>query len=277
MLFFSGWVLLGATAHTAKDTGSQLIINKFFGTIINSSFGIATSISIFIRILSNNIIQSATPQIISSSSKVDSQRGIQLVTYLSKYSFFLLFITTLPFLLETEIIIRYWLGNVPIYAVVFCKLMLFTGLIDSLSSSFSAFISASDKIKWFQISSSFVMCGGLLFSFFLFKLGYSPQFISIVYIVTSLLNLIITLFLMNKYLRFNIYYLFQKSYSKVFIVFATTFPLFFVLPNLEITEFRIIYVVIISTIWSISSIFIFGLELGERKSISNYILNFRKS
>ncbi len=276
MFFFSTWVLLGATAQTAKDTGSQLVLNKFFGTVVNSSFGIAASISIFVRILSNNIVQAATPQIISSSSSVNSQRGLQLVTYLSKYSFFLLFITTLPFLLETELVIKYWLGDVPIYAVVFCKLMLFIGLIDSLSSSFSAFISSSEKIKWFQITTSSVLIFGLLFSYLLFKMGYPPQYISLIYIGTSIFNLFIVLLLMKKLLKFNIHFLFKVSYSRVIKVLATTSPIFILIPKIAIIEFRFIYVAIISGIWSISSIYFFGLESNERKSISNFVIHFFK-
>lgn len=47
MVAFSDWIVIGAAAYVGKDTGAQLIINAFFGTILKAAFGIANLLNSF--------------------------------------------------------------------------------------------------------------------------------------------------------------------------------------------------------------------------------------
>ncbi len=81
MIAFSSWTMIGAAAQVGKDTGSQLIINIFFGSIINAAFGIANSLNSFVKYFASNLGQAAIPQITKSYSGGDYDRTKILVTY----------------------------------------------------------------------------------------------------------------------------------------------------------------------------------------------------
>lgn len=271
MAYFSGWILFGAAAQVGKDTGSQLVINRFFGTILNSAFGIANGVNMFVKVFSNNLVQAAVPQIVKSSNHGDKNRSRQLVTYLSKYSFFLMYFLTLPIILETEFIIKLWLGTVPTYTVSFCRLMLINGLIDSLLSSTPAAIHASGKIKWFQLIMSTVMVISLPVSYFMFVLGFNPSALFIVYISTSIVNLIIGIYLLKKILNFDIVFLVKYSFVKIFIVIVSTIPLFIITYCFKLLTLEIIFFMIITQLWVLTTIYFFGLDSSEKATLHLFI------
>jgi O-antigen/teichoic acid export membrane protein len=275
MASFSGWILFGATAQVGKDTGSQLVLNKFFGSIVNTSFGIASNINVFVKIFANNLVQSAVPQIVNSIAIGDSIRNKQLVTYLSKYSFFLMYVLALPILLECNFLIKLWLGSVPDYTILFCRLMLVNGLIDSLLSSTPAAIHASGKIKLFQILMSTITIISLPIVYFLFKLGYPPYILLAGYLSSSVLNLFVGLFLLQKILYFDIYYLLKHSYLRVMYVVFLTLPLFFLINIFESSIIRFVGLTFGTFVYVIFVIILVGLTKNEKNYLFDFIYRFK--
>lgn len=198
MLSFSGWTSLGAAAYVGRDTGSQLIINSFYGTVINGSFGIATSLNNFIRVFANGFGQVAVPSIVKTESQGNTVAMLNMVSVVSRYSFFIYVLCSLPFMLETELFIRTWLGSVPDLSLVFVRLLILNGLISSVLSSVPTAVQATGKIKWFQIILSGLSLMGLPISIALFSFGASPEYLLWVYILISILNSLLNLLLVRK-------------------------------------------------------------------------------
>lgn len=68
MFSFSGWILFGACSSVGKTQGSAIIINYFFGTIVNAAFAVANQVENFILMFSRMLNQAAVPQITKSFS-----------------------------------------------------------------------------------------------------------------------------------------------------------------------------------------------------------------
>ena len=166
--------MLGAAASVGKTQGAALIINSFFGTILNAAWGIANQVSILISMFSQNLSQAAIPQITKNYSGGNTDRSSELVFHISRYSFFLMLIPALPILLETDYILKLWLTDVPEYASIFIKLMIVYALIETMNAGVPALIQASGKIKWFQIINSIILLLSLPVAYFLFALGFPP-------------------------------------------------------------------------------------------------------
>lgn len=272
MIAFSGWTMIGAAAQVGKDTGSQLIINVFFGTILNAAFGIANRLNSFVKFFASNLGQAAIPQITKSYSGGDHDRTKQLVTYISKYSFFLMYLPALPLILETRFVLKLWLGEVPEYSVEFCRLMLFNGLIDSFMAGVPAAAQASGRIKWFQLSMSVIMLLSLLVSYWLFKLGLPPFSIIIAYISSSAMNVFVSIYLLKRILNFDVHYLIFNSYLKIIFVFLATLPLYYISRLMETSLMTFILISISSVIWLLVVIYKLGLEQKEKEVIFSYLL-----
>jgi len=274
MIAFSGWTMIGAAASVGKATGSQLVINAFFGTLLNAAFGIANRLNTFVMMFSRNLGQAAIPQIVKSHSSGNHDRTLMLVAYISKYTFLLMLIPSLPILLETEFLLKLWLGDIPEYTIAFSRLMIINGLIESLSSGTPAAIQATGKIKWFQIILSTIMLLSLPIAYLLFKMGFPPFYIQVVYITSSILNLFVSLILMKKIINFNIMYLLKVSYFRITLVTASILPFFWIVNLFEPSMFRLIITSVITISWTLLMSYLIGFDIRERTKINSYLLNF---
>jgi O-antigen/teichoic acid export membrane protein len=169
MAFFSGWTMLGAAAVASELQFSILLINMFFGTIVNAGFAVAVSVNSIVRTFSQSLNQSVIPQITKSYSAGETERTMDLVVFTSKYSFFLILFPSIPLLLETDVILKLWLNNVPVGTSLFVKLFIISAIISSMYAGIPAIVQATGKIKYFQIILSSLSLIGIPISYFLFK------------------------------------------------------------------------------------------------------------
>jgi len=264
MIAYSSWIMIGAAASVGKSTGSQLIINAFFGTILNAAFGIANRLNTFVLMFSRNLGQAAIPQIIKSFSGGDKDRTFKLVAYVSKYSFLLILIPSLPILLETKYLLVLWLGEIPEYTVAFSRLMIINGLIDSLSSGVSSAVQATGKIKWYQIIMSGINLLSLPLAYFLFKLGYPPFYIQVVYISIAIFSIVIRLIVLKKIINFDIAYLVKTSYMHISFVFISILPFFWIVNLFEPSFYRFFSISFVSLLWLFLMIYLVGMESKEK-------------
>jgi len=271
MISFSGWIMLGAGANVGKTEGAALIINSFFGTVLNASFGIANQVNALITMVSGNLSQAAIPQIIKNFSGGNMDRSTKLTIYISKYSFFLLLLPSLPILLETDFILKYWLKDVPIYSSIFIQLMIVYALIESLNAGVPALIQATGKIKWFQIINSIILLASLPISYFLFLEKFSPPAILVVFIIARAFTIISTLFLLKKIIKFDIMELITKVYFKVLIVVLVLAPLFLLDHQFKMSIARFVIFSFVSLFLYFFVVFFGGLEKFEQKRIMSLL------
>lgn len=276
MIGYSGWIMIGAAAQVGKQTGTPVLINYFFGTILNAAFGIANQLNRFLMMFVQSLGEAAIPQIIKSFSGGDHTRTLNLVAYISKYSFFLLLLPGLPILLETNFLIRLWIGEIPEYTITFCKLMIVNILLETLNSGIPAAIQATGKIKWFQIINSTILLLGLPTTFLLFRFGFSPYYSVIVYIIISILNIFINLLLLKRIINFNVKYLLKTSYFRAGLVFLFILPLFFIVPIFPEGILRFAITSFVSFFYYIVIIYILGFDKKERKLIYEVICSLRQ-
>ncbi len=264
MLSFSGWVTIGGIAAIGKIQGSALIINAFFGTVLNAGFGIAKQVNGVVSAFSRNLGQAAIPQITKSFSSGNTNRSVTLAAHISKYTCFLMLIPSLPILLETDFLIKVWLDVVPPYTVIFCQLMIINELVESLGAGVPALVDATGKIKYFQIILSTTSLISLPIGYILFKTGYPPYAIQIGYIATAILNVVSRQILLKALIDFDVKYFIKTSYVKILYVALLTGPLFFIKPYFPCGIIRFFCFSIFSMFVLFAAIFFVGLEKKEK-------------
>jgi len=271
MLSFSGYIMIGAAASVGESQGSAIIINRFFGTILNASFGIANRVNSMVKMFAQGLGQAIVPQITKSYSSGDHNRSSQLVMLSSKFSFFLIMIPLLPILLETDFILHIWLKEVPDFTTIFVQIMLIKSIISSLNSGIPSIIQASGKIKWFHIISSTIILLSLPLAYILFKIGYPPHSISVIFLFTALLDFIVTLILLKVILDYDIKKYIKRVILKAFIIIIIVLPLFAFQFAIKESFLRFISISLLAEIVLCSSIYFVGLEKDERIGINKYV------
>ena len=124
MSSFAGWNMIGATCGIARGQGIAMLLNVFFGVVVNAAYGIANQVNGLLSFFSVAIMQSIRPQIIKSEGGGDRERMLRLSLIACKYMFYLCAIFAIPLILSMPYVLQLWLKDVPEYTVTFCRLIL---------------------------------------------------------------------------------------------------------------------------------------------------------
>ena len=151
MLTFAMWSLVGSAGVIMADQGQNILLNMYFGPAVNAARGVATQVKTAVVNLSNNFGQAVAPQINKSFAGGNVEYMHTLIFAMSKYTFFLLFIMTLPICLEAKTLLSIWLVDVPEHSVMFLQLMLVISILTALGQPLSNAAGANGKIRNFQI------------------------------------------------------------------------------------------------------------------------------
>lgn len=272
MFSFSSWILFGAFAQVGKIQGASLIINYFFSTVLNASYAIANQVNRFIILFASNIGTAAIPQITKSYSAGDVDRSVDLVANISKYTFLIMVIISVPIFLEAPFLLGVWLKNIPEYTVVFTRLMIINALIESLATGLPALVQATGKIKQFQLILSLMSLSSLPLSFILFKLGAPVYTLLIVYAIVSLSIAITRLYLLYKIIKFDLKKFISVVYIQALKVLLFIIPFCFIYDFIRATSLAFSLVgITIAVLYTCCITYFIGLSPAERISISKQL------
>ena len=188
MISFAGWTFLGSFTSIITNYGQGILLNSFFGTIVNAAQGVSNQISGQLEAFSANMSKAANPIIVKSEGENNRGKMLAISLTTNKISFILFAIFAIPFITEIDYIFSIWLKEIPKYAVIFTTLLLLRRLISQLSNTLLVSIDASGKIKGRQIAGAILNVFPLIISYFLFKIGFSPIYLYIVFIGTELIR-----------------------------------------------------------------------------------------
>lgn len=150
ILTFSGWTLFGSLANMANVHGINILLNIFFGPIVNAAYAIGNQISYAVNSFAVNFFTAVKPGLIKSYASKDTKKMFSILELSSKFSFFLLFIMILPLCLEIDLVLKIWLGKVGVYMEEFSILMLLYILILNMNNPITTIIQAAGKVKLYH-------------------------------------------------------------------------------------------------------------------------------
>jgi O-antigen/teichoic acid export membrane protein len=186
MFSYAGWNMFGAGSVVARNQAQAMILNVFFGAIINAAYGIANQVNAQLTYFSVTMLQSLNPQIIKSEGSGDRQRMLRLAMIASKFSFLLLSFFAIPVIIEAPFILKLWLKNVPDHTVILCRLIIVASLVNQLTQGLQVAIQSVGKIKVYQMVVSFLVIVNLPLSYLALKAGAPPQAVLIGAICTEI-------------------------------------------------------------------------------------------
>lgn len=174
MLGFSGWDIYGNMSVLARTQGVNILLNLFFGPILNAAAGIATQVQSAVMSFASNILTASKPQIVKQYAMGNNQAMVSLIRNTLRLNSLLLLLITVPLLLEIGFVLKVWLENVPLYATVFCSLTLIFNFFASVSSVLISGIHATGQIKRPSFINGTLYLLVVPITYFLFKTGAAP-------------------------------------------------------------------------------------------------------
>ena len=189
MFNFIGWNTFGALAIVGRNQGLAIILNLFFGTIMNAAYGIANQINSVMGYFSQTLRKSLHPQLMLSQGRGDYVRMIRLVFTSSKFCVLVMGVIAIPLIVELPLVLKLWLTDVPQYALEFTQLILLSSLVYQMSAGLMAGILAVGKMRNYQIVISIVMLINIPIAYVLLKVGFAPPWIIVGMLACEVLSL----------------------------------------------------------------------------------------
>lgn len=280
MLSYAFWTMFGAVAIIGKDQGSKILINYFFGTIVNAAYAVANQIESFILNFARSLSNAAIPQITKNFSGGNKGRSIKLTCYISKYTFFLMSLVAFPVLLEMDFLLGLWLKEIPEGTTTFCRLVVLNGLLGCLGEGIPALVNATGNIKLYQIVYQTFNFLGLPIAFVFYKLGFNEFSIIEVYCVITFLCAFVRLYLLKRIFMFDVRLFINTSYMRILYVSIPMVVLYIVYNPASFSMLGHIAGLFSSVLFVIVIILFFGLDSEERpllkQSINHYILKIKR-
>ena len=168
--------------------GLNILLNIFFGPIVNAARAISVQIQTAAGVLVKNFQTAVRPQIIKSWAQNDIKYMHQLVMSSTKCSFYLTAIMVFPLVWFTSPVLTFWLKEVPDYTVAFVQVILVTMLVESLCHGMIVAIHATGSIVKFQIYESLTLLTVLPVSYIALKyFSVGPTFVFLIYLCVQIL------------------------------------------------------------------------------------------
>lgn len=277
LLVYNNYNLLASIAMICRSQGSNILINFFFGTIVNGAYGIARTVQAFVETFMTNFDAASSPQITQNVGKGDLERASSIAGKICRMCMLLSLLVVMPLYVEMELILHLWLGIVPEYAVQFCKVMMIAIIVAATGGGFLRLKDAMGKIKWFMITYSSIYFLSLLVGYILFKMGFPPVSILVLYVISDILCRFAQLALMRIVYSYDIIPFIKEGYTKPFLIILLMigYVLVYNLLPLQTTIDHIVGFVVSSVI-SLFLVFFFGLCQEERHKGIKYIKQFIK-
>lgn len=188
---YAGWNLFGSITGVMDLQGQALVLNYFFGPVINAAKSISDRVNGMISQFSTNFYMAVAPQIIKSYAEGDIMYTKKLVLNSSRYSYFLLFVISAPLYFVMQRVLELWLGlgNVSLDMVRFCECTIIYMLVNILEQPLTMANRATGDIKKYQVSVGIITLSFIPLCIILFLLKfpayYSMILLTLIYIVAS--------------------------------------------------------------------------------------------
>lgn len=171
---YCSWNTLQVLTFLLHTQCIAVLVNLFFGTVMNAAYGIALQISNVLKNFAKSFTMAAVPQIMKSYSAGQKDEMAGLIERSCRLAIVLIVLIVVPMLLQTPFILSLWLKQIPPHTILLVRVILLVTMADSCSDLFTAAVGATGRIRNFNLST---ICCGLMhavITWLMFRQGLPP-------------------------------------------------------------------------------------------------------
>lgn len=275
MFSYAGSDLIGNLSVLVQGQGLNILLNMFFGPAVNAARGIAYQVQGAITQFSNNFMTAVRPQIIKSYAEGDLEAMMKLVKRSSCFSFYMMWMISLPVCLEADYLLSLWLGKYPPHTVNFLILVIMLCLIQTIKTPRTTIFHATGHIKWSNIIVGTILCMAFPLAYIALKLGGSPETVFWTANFTMLLSEIASVLVLKRYINYSVCDYLLNVHVRCLLVAVISFVVPYLLYDkwLDASFARLLSTCIISTV----SVCLVSFYLGMDRHLRSRLLQIIKS
>ena len=274
LVSYAGWNLMGSITGVMNVQGQAIVLNSFFGPVVNAAKAISDRIYGMISQLSSNFYMAVAPQIIKSYSVNDIEYMRKLVLNSSRYSFFLLLICSVPLYCALGELLSLWLGEEQVSKdmIQFCKYTILYMLINVLEQPITMAIRATGNIKKYQLIVGIITLTYIPICIIIFYLGaasyYSVLLLAIIYAIAHIARV----FMLCPIIQVNISFYYKKVIKPIiFVLIPIIIVSLFFNRLITIENINIYLYAIVMTFVALFAVLGIGIDKEERVVFINLV------
>lgn len=272
MVGFVSMLIVSTLSSVARTKGLVILVNLFFGLAVNAAYAVAVQVSNMVNTFVLNFKQSMVPQLMSSYGAGDKTTMYRIINFGTKITGLLMLFITLPVIVESEYILKLWLGTPPEFSAELVSLVLININISSLTFFHYQGIQATGKITSNQTVLTMLYLLTIGGFFVAFKLGFGVFSAMYINIVLSVLIVANGLFFSKKRYDYQISCFLKDIVVKLLIVALVTLGcLFLITRYMENSFVRLFITLCVSTALVALCGYLLLFKENERVLIIDYI------
>lgn len=272
MTSFAWWSFLGNMAYISNTQGTTMLMNVYFGVVVNTAKGIATQVETAVMSFVNTFTTAFTPQITKSFAEGNMEYMYSIMARGTKFSIYLMLFFLIPLEFEADMVLRLWLGSVPEFSSTFLRLSLICTTLLLLGGPYVTGICAHGDIRNYEIVVTIVGILVLPLTWLAYKLEASVVSFYYIFIAIYIILIFIRMFFVQNMLGYK----FSNFLTEVLTPITLSSLLSFILPALICSLIpdsvgRLFLITGVSMLSSSVIIYTIGVNKQERAFINGTI------
>lgn len=274
LVSFSGWNFLGNISAVLLLQGTNILLNLFFGPIVNAAKGISVQVQHVVNQFFVNFQTAQNPQIVKTYAAGELDDMHKLIFRSTRISYYLALIVIIPIIFKIDSILELWLEEVPDYTNTFVIYTLLFSLIQTLAMPVHMGCMATGNVKKLMSCTSAVFFLVIPLGFLSLKYSHNPvsvfQLMLVLYILAQIVRVIIT----ARLIHFSCITYLSKAVMPIILTSIVSFPICGLLSiYFGSGLFGIVLYGMTTLCVTIPSAFYLGMSATERMYLCQYIEN----
>ena len=270
---FAFWSLFSNFAYATYTQGVNVLLNIFFSPVVNAARAVSVQVQNAVSKFVQSFQSALNPQIVKNYAADNRERLLFLIDTSSRFSFFLLLVIVTPILVETDILLKFWLGEVPEHTSNFIRISILSSLITVMLNPLNIATQATGKIRRFSFVTGSVQLLILPLSYIALKLGGSPESVYYVYLVVSFLLSFVYMYITCSAIRISMALYVRQVMMNLYcvLILAAIIPICYNLYYSSTSFCSSVLNILIAEMSVLSCIFLIGLRKQEKSWVISCI------
>lgn len=274
---FASWSIFGNIAYITYTQGLNLLLGTFFLPAVNAARGVAVQVQSAVNSFVSSFQTAINPQITKKYASGNVEEMLNLVFRSSRFSYYLIVIVTIPLMLESNTILRLWLGTVPDYTSTFMRIILATTWINSLANPLIISVKATGNVKRYECTVGLLMILILPISYLFLRLGFDATIVFVVHLCIEFVAMICRILITRSLIHFSLRKYINDVLAQISIVtISGAIVPIIIYYNSDENIQRFFVVSVVSVLCTLVSVYFFGLTQGEKQFFTSRLLQIIK-
>lgn len=273
LMSFSGWSMFGSISNVGVNQGLNILLNIFYGVIVNAALGIANQVQGAIASFIFSFQTAFTPQMVKLFALRQKGDFFKLICRSSRLSYCLIFLIAPAMLVCLDSVLNLWLTSVPAYTKPFVMSLILYSIIDSLSGPLWIAVRATGDIRNYQLLMSALIVLNLPVMYIIMATGFSPIVAVAIRPCVNIVTHIVRIYYLKQTQDFpsNIYW--KDVMLRCFLMTLISIPLCLIVLKVILNRTILMTmlsmsIIIIQNIILVSAV---GLKASEREMVFKFI------